>query len=133
MRHLPLALLLMACGPRKAAQTPQPAPMPAETPSEAEPTTAADPATAPPDRTETEEGLADGSACLAASDCGSGICEGEGCDADSPGVCASRERMCTMDLIQYCDCEGETFASSGSCAGRRYERRGRCEDTPATP
>jgi hypothetical protein len=71
-------------------------------------------------------GGADGSPCLAASDCTSGICEGEGCGDDQPGTCMPTARMCTKDLRAYCGCDGQTFHSSGSCPGQRYASRGEC-------
>lgn len=69
----------------------------------------------------------DGSPCLRAEDCQSGVCEGHGCGEDSPGQCMARSRMCTRDMQVYCGCDGETFRSSGSCPGRRYAHRGACE------
>ncbi len=74
-----------------------------------------------------------GAACVAATDCDSGVCEGEGCGADVPGHCADKRRMCTMDLQDYCGCDGATFSSSGSCPGRRYDHRGACAVTAQTP
>jgi hypothetical protein len=71
-------------------------------------------------------GKPDGAACLAASDCANGVCEGLGCGDDAPGVCVSAERMCTTDVASYCGCDGKTFTSSGSCAGQRYASRGAC-------
>ena len=69
---------------------------------------------------------ADGSSCSGASECESGVCEGEGC-APGEGKCVSAQRMCTRDLRPYCGCGGATFQSSGSCAGRRYSKRGPCD------
>lgn len=94
-------------------EAPAPAPAPAPDPAE--------PASAP-------SGLAPGAACLASTDCASGICEGEGCDEASPGVCAPADRMCTMDVKPYCGCDGVTFQSSGSCPGARFEYEGACEE-----
>ena len=101
-------LLFLACARPPAPTSPAEAP-PAEAP----------PAEAPP-------GLADGAACLLPTDCASGLCEGEGCGADTPGVCVGSIRACTRDLRPYCDCEGETFRTSGSCPNRRFEHRGAC-------
>jgi hypothetical protein len=70
---------------------------------------------------------ADGAACKTAADCQSGICEGEGCGDATPGVCVSRKRPCTADLRPYCGCDGVTFRSSSTCAGRRYAARGECK------
>lgn len=69
---------------------------------------------------------ADGEPCLTAAECGSGICEGEGCGPDTPGTCAPRNRACTRDLRAYCGCDGVTFRTSGSCPGRRFAARGEC-------
>ncbi|MCB9663974.1 MAG: hypothetical protein H6732_07660 [Alphaproteobacteria bacterium] len=69
----------------------------------------------------------DGAPCVRAADCRSGICEGQGCSASSPGTCQPRERMCTMDVRPYCGCDGRTFtATSGSCPGRRFRSAGPC-------
>lgn len=68
----------------------------------------------------------DGEKCLQSSDCKSGICEGEGCSADRPGVCASAQRGCTRDLRPYCGCDGATFRTSGSCPGIRFAHKGEC-------
>ena len=75
----------------------------------------------------TPGGVADGGACLAATDCQSGVCEGEGCGDDTPGVCVASNRACTRDLRPYCGCDGQTFRTSGSCPGRRYSSRTMCE------
>lgn len=69
---------------------------------------------------------ADGAACLAASECASGVCEGQGCDAATPGTCAPRSRACTRDLRAYCGCDGKTFHTSGSCPGQRFSSKGEC-------
>lgn len=75
----------------------------------------------------------EGGACSAAGDCASGVCEGKGCDGSGP-VCVAKARMCTKDLRAYCGCDGRTFRTSGSCAGRPYAARGACpsaaEDAP---
>ena len=83
--------------------------------------------TSPTEAPPAPSGLADGAACLLPTDCASGLCEGEGCGADTPGVCVGSMRACTRDLRPYCDCEGETFRTSGSCPNRRFEHRGACE------
>jgi len=66
----------------------------------------------------------DGSACTTATDCTSGMCEGEGCD--TPGVCVAATRPCTKDLREYCGCDGKTFRGSGSCPGARFSKRTAC-------
>jgi hypothetical protein len=74
-----------------------------------------------------------GSPCLAATDCATGICEGEGCGDDAPGVCIDPMRPCTRDLRAYCGCDGETFRTSGTCPNRRFAHREACEGDPALP
>ncbi len=74
-----------------------------------------------------EEGkLADGEICLSHDDCGSGICEGEGCDDENPGTCVSKLRACTRDMRGFCDCEGVSFTASSSCPAQRYAHKGPC-------
>jgi hypothetical protein len=70
---------------------------------------------------------ADGTACKAAADCQSGICEGEGCGDGTPGTCVSRKRPCTADMRAFCGCDGVTFGGSSTCPGRRYAARGECK------
>ncbi|MFN3198307.1 MAG: hypothetical protein ACE366_07785 [Bradymonadia bacterium] len=72
-------------------------------------------------------GFAAGTPCKTASECESGICEGEGCDGKGP-VCAASGRMCTKDLRPYCGCDSKTFRTSGSCPGRPYAHRGECKE-----
>ena len=71
---------------------------------------------------------ADGAPCLAATDCTSGVCEGLGCGADTPGVCMPKSRRCTRDRRPYCGCDGNTFYGSGTCPGKRYSARDMCPD-----
>ncbi len=79
-------------------------------------------------------GLQDGAACLTGDQCASGVCEGQGCTDDLPGICISAERVCTMDVADYCGCDGRTFQASGSCPGRRFDKRGACDaDKPSEP
>lgn len=66
-----------------------------------------------------------GAQCSAASECESGVCEGEGC-GDNAGTCAPANRGCTRDLRQYCGCDGKTFQASGSCPGQRFSARAAC-------
>lgn len=66
-----------------------------------------------------------GAQCQAASECESGVCEGEGC-GDTPGTCAPAQRACTRDLRAYCGCDGKTFRASGSCPGQRYSAKAEC-------
>ncbi len=132
IRELLIVAVLIGCGARSA---PSVAPAPDE-PAPAEPVTPAEPAspaevTPPAPPTETASGPAaagqpDGAACQAADECASGVCEGQGCDANQPGTCMARQRACTRDLRAYCGCDGVTFKTSGSCPGRRYQARGAC-------
>ena len=66
-----------------------------------------------------------GAQCSAATECESGVCEGEGC-GDTAGTCAPAQRACTRDLRQYCGCDGKTFQASGSCPGQRFSARQAC-------
>lgn len=68
-----------------------------------------------------------GAPCLAATECESGICEGKGCGADTPGKCASASRACTRDRRTFCGCDGTTFFGSGSCPGKRYSDTAACK------
>lgn len=91
------------------------------TPDEAEAIAAQAPQTRGP--------LALDEACSSGSQCQSGICEGLGCDDSALGKCVSEERPCTYDLVPYCGCDGNTFQSSGVCAGQRYKHKGACENS----
>lgn len=85
--------------------------------------------TPPPEQGSHQHGIApraDGQSCLAAAECTSGVCEGQGCGAGVPGTCMPKNRACTRDLRPYCDCNGKTFRTSGSCPGQRYASRGEC-------
>ena len=89
--------------------------------------------TPPPDEAQPPTGQAtppaggtDGASCLAAGDCASGVCEGQGCGDDQPGTCAPLNRGCTRDLRPYCGCDGVTFRTSGSCPGQRFADHGEC-------
>lgn len=73
---------------------------------------------------------ADGSPCLTAQDCQSGVCEGQGCGPDQPGECKPAARPCTRDYQTYCGCGGQVFHGSGSCPGQRYAHRGECSTAP---
>lgn len=71
--------------------------------------------------------LPGGSACLSHMACASGICEGQGCGQETPGVCASESRSCTLDLKAYCGCDQKTFFASGSCPNGRFDHVDACE------
>ncbi len=119
IRTLLVALALAACGSPTPPTTATPTPVePAPTPVEPAPTT--------PEPTAGTTPKADGQSCLAAEECESGVCEGEGCGADRPGTCAPKTRGCTRDLRPYCGCDGQTFRTSGSCPGKRFSARSEC-------
>lgn len=121
-RRLALAIALVALAACPANNTPPPSP-PSPAPSAGYEPPAGEPATAAPA----------GAACTAATDCASGVCEGEGC-GDTKGVCAASNRACTKDLRQYCGCDGVTFGASGSCPGQRFAHAGACPAaTPPPP
>jgi hypothetical protein len=74
-----------------------------------------------------------GAACATGDDCDSGVCEGPGCDKSATGLCAAPRRACTMDLVDYCGCDGKTFQASGSCPKQRYQQKGACPAPPPPP
>jgi hypothetical protein len=122
-----LLVLLAACPSAPARETRPPDPVqtpPATTdpgaPQDVDPTP---PSTPPPN----EAKKADGAACFEGGECASGTCEGQGCGTSTPGKCMPRARGCTRDLRTYCGCDGKTFQSSGSCPGRRYSAKEKCE------
>jgi hypothetical protein len=110
MRHLALALVL---GCSANAPPPPPAPAPPA------------PAPAPPSDHPVQ---GDGATCHSGAECASGICEGQGCDDEHLGTCASAQRACTRDARPYCGCDGKTFTASGTCPARRFSQRGACAD-----
>lgn len=142
IRTVVLCLFLTACGGKAtkttdapAEETTEAAPTPVEeaAPPAEEPAAEPDPEAESTKAAATEPDAAtgpgaDGDACLTASDCASGVCEGMGCGEDMPGTCATKMRPCTKDLRAYCGCDGETFRGSGSCPGQRYSKKGPCED-----
>ena len=117
--------LLAACPPNTPPAPPPSPPGPVYVPPDAEP---------PPVVSVTIDAApvarAPGAACASAADCDSGLCEGQGCGADAPGHCVAKERVCTMDLLDMCDCDGKTFQTSSTCPGRRYAHRGACAPPP---
>lgn len=76
---------------------------------------------------------ADGGSCFSGSQCESTICEGASCDGQSPGTCVPEDRVCTVDVVEYCGCDGQTFVSSSSCPGEAFEKLGRCDSDTPTP
>ncbi|HEY4182468.1 MAG TPA: hypothetical protein VGM90_36805 [Kofleriaceae bacterium] len=68
----------------------------------------------------------DNAACRKATDCASGVCEGEGCGDAALGHCAPAKRGCTRDRREYCGCDGHAFFGSSSCPGLRYKSKGKC-------
>jgi hypothetical protein len=127
-----LALAVLVGCP--AQNTPQPMPPPEQShgdyqppppPSPTSPPRTTPPAPAPSGDDDDLVLGADGDPCEAASDCESGVCEGEGCSGRK-GVCAPARRACTRDAAQYCGCDGQTFVASGRCPGKRFSHRGEC-------
>jgi hypothetical protein len=70
--------------------------------------------------------LAEGADCTSADQCDSGVCEGKGCDAATPGKCVAKARRCTRDMAVFCGCDGKTFRGSGTCPGARFSAKGAC-------
>lgn len=135
MRALCLTLLLLGCSTPRS--TPDPAPADQALPAaqvepEAEAAPEADPVLQAPEAVERQPAseergpLAAGEPCLQSSECASGVCEGQGCTDEEPGVCAEEPRPCTRDHRAYCGCDGQTFFSSSSCVGQRYAHPGTC-------
>lgn len=125
MIHALLALALACTGPDAAT----PAPVPAQA-AAAEPEPPSNPPTEQqPDQPQPDQPQPD--TCLTDADCGAEqLCEGMGCDEDSPGACVDRNRVCTKDLRPYCGCDGQTFLASGSCPGARYQAAMPCPGDP---
>jgi hypothetical protein len=124
MRFLVLALALTACS--TPAKQPAPEPLPPPPPAAVRDAAPAEPDAAPVPIDAAPALRADGESCFAATDCASGVCEGQGCGDQQPGTCAPAQRACTRDLRPYCGCDGKTFRTSGSCPGRRYHAKGEC-------
>ena len=69
----------------------------------------------------------DGAGCSKGSECKSGICEGQGCEADQ-GKCAPKERECTGAKQQLCDCAGKTITvEKAACPGVTFKYPGPCK------
>jgi hypothetical protein len=119
------SIVLFAC-PAKTEPVTPPSADGGATPQPVEPT----PDPAPEPTPEPGTPVADGGTCLAAEQCASGVCEGEGCTDDKPGKCMPKDRMCTRDARSYCGCDGKTFVGSGSCPGQRYQAAAACEGDP---
>jgi hypothetical protein len=115
--------LLAACPPNTPPHQPPSPPGPLYVPPDGDPAPVATIDAAPAPR-------ATGASCASAADCDSGTCEGLGCGDDAAGRCAAKERVCTMDMIAMCGCDGATFQSSSTCPGRRYAHRGACAPPP---
>jgi hypothetical protein len=64
--------------------------------------------------------------CVRGRDCKSGRCEGRGCDAAHPGVCAPEGVKCPKDRVAYCGCNDKTFFASSACPGQRFKHDGYC-------
>lgn len=114
--------------PSAGPATADPAEPAAEPTAEPTPAPGTDPTDAP--KPQSAAPLPAGSACLDGAACASGVCEGEGCGDDTPGVCAPDRRACTRDARPYCGCDGQTFVAGGNCPLRRYAHKGACEPAP---
>jgi hypothetical protein len=60
-----------------------------------------------------------GAACLADTECASGVCEGRGCTDDQPGVCVG-EAICVTADREYLGCDGKVFNAPWDCPRRRF-------------
>ncbi|HEY1548551.1 MAG TPA: hypothetical protein VGG28_12050 [Kofleriaceae bacterium] len=129
LRHWLIALCIAACSSSSSppsAGAPSPAaPPPAAAPLPAPPIVPA-PNPEPPPTIDAGALAADGADCLAASDCASNVCEGEGCDASHPGHCAKAARICAHNRVQLCGCDHKTTTASSTCPRMRYASRGAC-------
>jgi len=67
-----------------------------------------------------------GEPCFDGGECDSGVCEGEGCGTNQPGVCVAAGRACKGPEESFCGCDGETFRAPRDCPGQAYARRGSC-------
>lgn len=70
--------------------------------------------------------LAAGESCFDGGECESGVCEGEGCGTNQPGVCVAAGRVCRGPEESFCGCDGGTFRAPRDCPGQPYARRGSC-------
>jgi hypothetical protein len=121
IRELLIAFVLVGCQKVPLPKEEHPAP-PAPGPNEpATPTEQAppEPSISP------AAGQPDGGPCLADAECTSGICEGQGCDASSPGACAPKTRGCTRDRREYCGCDGITLAHQDPAQATDMPTKGR--------
>lgn len=127
-----LSATIVVAGCPKSA--PEPGPTPPAAGEVTDPPATSEPEATTPapggDGSADDQAKADGADCVDAGDCLSGICEGLGCGEDPPGKCASKERMCTRDFVEYCGCDDKTFGGSGSCPGKRYKAKGSCPGDP---
>ena len=114
MRRSVVLFGVLLCGACNRQPSPEPA---EEAPVEAAPMSAA-------------SGGPDGAACVAPTDCASGVCEGQGCDDSQPGTCAPAwaVRQCVADHASYCGCDGATFDANVGCPGKRYRHEGPCTE-----
>jgi hypothetical protein len=67
-----------------------------------------------------------GESCFDGNECESGVCEGEGCRTNQPGVCVAPGRVCKGPEESFCGCDGETFRAPHDCPGQPFARRGAC-------
>ena len=70
--------------------------------------------------------LAPGQACFDGNECESGVCEGEGCGTNQPGVCVPSGRACKGPEETFCGCDGAVFRAPRDCPGQPFAKRGTC-------
>ena len=70
--------------------------------------------------------LGPGQPCFDGGECESGICEGEGCGTNQPGVCIGPGRACQGPEETFCGCDGEIFRAPRDCPGQPFAKRGKC-------
>ena len=92
----------------------------------------ANPAPAPAPTPGAAGTVGQGGACTSSSDCAEGLmCVGhEGCDQ---GATCEPRHPCTMDLVPFCGCDGQTFRGSSTCPPRSFRHRGACQSDGPLP
>jgi hypothetical protein len=64
--------------------------------------------------------------CTSGADCAANeqCAGGEGCG--TPWTCQP-QKPCTRDLVTFCGCDGKQFQGSGSCPGKPFSKKGKCD------
>jgi hypothetical protein len=70
-------------------------------------------------------GSGSGKACTSAADCATGE-DCQGSDTCGSAWTCGPTRPCTLDLVEYCACDGTVFQGSSTCPTKPYQHRGRC-------